>query len=136
MNRNYVFRRPLPWMEIEKGEVKNAYSIMISYGGGMGGGNSTLYSYSHPLIEGNLIHLTDIYGVPHTIGINALVKISAIKLVLLDTNLQQKISYTWFEGTGKYRYFYPISITDNATFENTSGKDNPVDNIGYPLKLD
>lgn len=134
MNRQLIFKSPESGCTLKPSNTVDAYSILITFGGGMGGAHRTIYTYTKPTIENNLIEVCDIYGVNHIIGVNSLVEIKECTIVQLNVNIPYRLGCSWFTKPGTYLYLYEVDRTDTVSFEEgtMSNQDN---RIGLPCRV-
>ena len=111
MNKTIEIGKPFDPSKVIDFYDEIGFSILYSYGGGMGGANSTMYTNkSKPDISKEFVDITDIYGVVHTLNTRFIVRISPVTIAYLVIENCGNLNFGK-EGD-RTRYIYASSILD------------------------
>lgn len=112
MNETYQIGKPFEPSQITNFKTENAYGIHMSFGGGMGGGSSRIYTYNKPDTTKNIIEIIDVFGITKLINLNYVVSIYPVQLIIVDV-LNKGNTCLGNPGETK-RYIYAIHPSDKA----------------------
>ncbi len=114
--RYYNFGLPFNGAEMADFKKNFGYRIFITFGGGMGGGNRSIYTYDEIDTTKTFVEVKDIFGVKTKINLAHVVTIDPYQFFIIDVKNKDNDNIKDCPVGKTQRMFYAFPLRYDVTF--------------------